>query len=88
MSQSSSAGVKAMGCGGAVRFGLGLLGSPVSKFCIDMCSIFVCCGTGFHTCVSGCHFVETHETCMAPPCIPEQEALARPPVVWVDEWAS
>eukprot|EP00957_Ditylum_brightwellii_P037728 2853619-Ditylum_brightwellii.AAC.1 len=72
MSRSSSAGVKVMGCGGAAHFGLGLLCSPVSSFCIDMCSIFVHHGTGFHTCVSGYHFVDTHETCMAPPCTPEQ----------------
>eukprot|EP00957_Ditylum_brightwellii_P159577 12147431-Ditylum_brightwellii.AAC.2 len=59
-----------MGCSDAARFGLGLLGSPVSLFYVDMCSIFVCRGTGFHTCVSGCHFVDTHETCVAPPMHP------------------
>eukprot|EP00957_Ditylum_brightwellii_P041757 3162282-Ditylum_brightwellii.AAC.1 len=77
-----------MVCGGAAHFGLGSLGSPVSSSCVDMYSIFVRCDTGFPTCVSGCHCVDTHETYVAPPCTPEQEALARPPVVWVDEWAS
>eukprot|EP00957_Ditylum_brightwellii_P207654 15353935-Ditylum_brightwellii.AAC.1 len=63
---SSSAGIKAMGCGGVARFGFGLLGSPVSSFCIDMCSMFVRCGTGFHTCISGCYFVNTHERAWYP----------------------